>query len=149
MLMHSRPLTALRASPRQLRFALAGLVALWLLTQALGQIHAVLHARPSALSSTGAGANAGAGAAAPGPSAAASLGRAFHPQGDPARSDDGLCRLYAQLAQGDLASGTATPVPADGAFAVPTLGGIELGRVVLAARVHLIDPRSLFIGDIP
>ena len=116
MLVRSHPLTAPRASPR-LRFALAGLVALWLLTQALGQIHAVLHARPSALPGTSAGTSAGA--AAPGLSAAASLGRAFHPQGDPARPDDGLCRLYAQLAQGDLASGTATPVPADGAFAVP------------------------------
>ena len=115
MLMRSRPLTAPRASPR-LRFALAGLVALWLLTQALGQIHAVLHARPSALPGT----NAGAGAVAPGASVAASLGRAFHPQGDPARPDDGLCRLYAQLAQGDLAAGRVPMVPADGAFAVPT-----------------------------
>ena len=115
MLMRSRLLTEPRASPR-LRFALAGLVALWLLTQALGQIHAVLHAWPVALQ--GAGGSAGTGAAS-GPSAAASLGRAFHPQGDPARFDDGLCRLYAQLAQGDLAAGTAPAVPADGAFAVP------------------------------
>lgn len=121
MPVRSRPLTAPRASPC-LRFALAGLVALWLLTQALGQIHAVLHARPSALPGTSAGTNAGvdtsASAAAPGPSVAA-LSRAFHPQGDPARSDDGLCRLYAQLAQGDLAAGMAAPVPADGAFAAP------------------------------
>ena len=114
MLMRSRLPTAPSVSPC-LRFALAGLVALWLLTQALGQMHAVLHARPSALPGT----NAGAGAAAPGPSMAASLGRAFHPQGDPARPDDGLCRLYAQLAQGDLATGTATTVPTDGALAVP------------------------------
>ena len=115
MLMRSRLLTEPRASSR-LRFALAGLVALWLLTQALGQIHAVLHARPAAL--PGAGGSMGTGAV-PGPSAAASLGRAFHPQGDPARSDDGLCRLYAQLAQGDLAADTAPAVPMDGAFAVP------------------------------
>ena len=111
MLMHSRPLMAPRASPR-LRLALAALVAFWLLTQALGQIHAVLHARPST--------------AAPGPSAAASLGRAFHPQGDPARPDDGLCRLYAQLAQGDLAAGTAPVVPADGAYAIPAGTAVAL-----------------------
>ena len=116
--MRSRPLTASRA-PQRLRVALAALVALWLLTQALGQVHAVLHARPSALPGTNAGVDATTGAAAPGPSAAASLGRAFHPQGDPARPDDGLCRLYAQLAQGDLAADTAPAVPADGAFAVP------------------------------
>ena len=116
MLRRSRPPTAPRASPR-LRFALAGLVALWLLTQALGQIHAVLHARPSAL--LGTSTSADAGAAASSPSAGASLARAFHPQGDPARSDDGLCRLYAQLAQGDLAADMAPAVPTDGAFAVP------------------------------
>ena len=107
-------------APRRLRIALAGIVALWLLTQALGQIHAVLHARPSALPGT----NVGAGAAAPGPSAAASLGRAFHPQGDPARPDDGLCRLYAQLAQGDLAADAAPVAPADGAFAIPASAAV-------------------------
>ena len=116
MRLHSGPLTASRAS-RRLRVARAGLGALWLLTQALGQVHAVLHTRLSALPGTTT--NAGAGAAAPGPSAAASLGRSFHPQGDPARPDDGLCRLYAQLAQGDLAADTAPAVTADGAFAVP------------------------------
>ena len=120
MLMRSRSLTALR-TPRRLRVALAGLVALWLLTQALGQIHAVLHARPSALPGTS------VSAAASGPSMAASLGRVFHSQGDPARSDDGLCRLYAQLAQGDLAAGTAPVVAADGAIAVPA------GAVVVSA----------------
>ena len=127
MLMRSRPLTASRA-PQRLRVALAALVALWLLTQALGQVHAVLHTRPSALPGT----NAGAGAAAPGPSVAASLGRAFHPQGDPARSDDGLCRLYAQLAQGDLAAGMAPMVPADGAFAIPA--GTAVASVDAAPR---------------
>ena len=101
--------------PRRGAVALALWIAFWLLTQALGHVHAVLHARPSALPGT----KAGAGAAALGPSAAASLGRAFHPQGDPARPDDGLCRLYAQLAQGDLAAGMAAVVPADDAFAVP------------------------------
>ena len=115
---HPHSLTAARAS-RRLRFALGVLVASWLLAQAFGQVHAVLHARPSALPGTNAGTDPRAGAAVPGSAAAASLGRAFHPQGDPARPDEGLCRLYAQLTQGDLAAGTAPVAPADGAFAAP------------------------------
>ena len=112
--MCSRSLTALRA-PRRLRVALAALVAFWLLTQALGHVHAVLHIRAPALPGT---------TAASGPSVAASLSRAFHPQGDPARPDDGLCRLYAQLTQGDLAADMAPVAPPDGAFAVPAGAGV-------------------------
>ena len=119
--MRSRSSTASRA-PRRLRFALAGLVAFWLLTQALGHVHAVLHARPSALPGT----SARAGAAAAGPFVAA-LSRAFHPPGDPARPDDGLCRLYAQLAQGDLAADTTPVLSTDGTFAAPA------GAVVASA----------------
>lgn len=101
-----------RSSPR-LRRALLGWIAAWLLTQTLGQLHAVLHVRAAP-------ASAAAAAAATGSSAALeALGRAFHPQGDPAHSDGGLCRLYGQLAQGDLAAGAAPVVVADGSHAVP------------------------------
>ncbi len=126
------------ASRRPLGF-LAALLACWLLTQALGQAHAVLHLRrpaatpviapalqrtatllsPATPPAAAAAPSAEAPAGAPGPAFAAALGRAFHPRSDPQAVDDGVCRLYAQLAQGDLASGAMPPVaPAAGCIAV-------------------------------
>lgn len=76
---------------------LALLVVAWLVMQAFGQAHAVLHGRLPVVSKT-----AGAG-----PASAALLSRAFHPQRetDDPQADGGLCRLYGHAAQGDLAAG--------------------------------------------
>lgn len=101
---------------------LTGLVACWLFAQALGLAHAVLHPRraapPSAVAPAALQPHAARRAEAPaaavgGDTLASALARAFHPRDDATGADDSVCRLYAQLAQGDVAAG-ATPSAAAG-----------------------------------
>jgi hypothetical protein len=99
----------------RMRRALAWWIAAWLLTQTLGQLHAVLHARPTAVATA---------MAVTGVPVAEALGRAFHPRDDPAYPDGGLCRLYSQVAQGDLAAGAEPGFFMDGAFAVPSAAAV-------------------------
>lgn len=110
--MHPRRPPCRSSAGRRLRGLLVGLLACWLLTQALGHAHALLHLRrDGATPAAAVRADAAAGtAAAAGKGIAAALVRAFHPRGEAAVGDDGICRLCAQLAQGDLALHAAPAV---------------------------------------
>ena len=69
------------------------------------------------------------------------LARAFHPRGDAAGTDDGVCRLYGQLAHADLASGARPAGAAAGPCAAAAPARVAAARVVAAPR-HATQARA-------